>query len=106
DQKVAAAYIMRQLAEIAAAERIVAHVLDDASAIGMGMRPIQLFRCGVWEPLQQRGTNIGVPRAIDDGLMAQYRIRVQRGTHEQPGDTSTDRPLHDGTVDDRLAGGR
>jgi hypothetical protein len=43
--KVSAANVMHQVAEIPAAERVVAEILDDCASIGVGMRlPDLVFR--------------------------------------------------------------
>lgn len=43
-----------KIAEKAAAEWIISHVLDDAAAVSIGVRLVQRFRRRAWKPLQQQ----------------------------------------------------
>ncbi len=64
--EISGAHIMRQIAEISVAVRIVAHVLKNRSAIGVGMRLFELLRCCVWKALEQCLLQPGIPQCIDD----------------------------------------
>ncbi len=48
---------MHQVAEIFAAERVIAEVLDDRSTIGICMRFFDLVFGKVWIALQQKGSD-------------------------------------------------
>jgi hypothetical protein len=53
DHKIAAADVMRQIAEELAAERVVAQILNDASSVGECVRLQQFVRGGGRKSLKQ-----------------------------------------------------
>jgi hypothetical protein len=58
--------------------RIVAEVLNDRSAIGISVRFLQLFRCGIREPGEKHGLEIHIPKGVDDGFMSEDRVAIRR----------------------------
>ena len=72
--KIAAPYVVREIAEKLASEWIVAHVLYYRAAIGVGMRLSQLICRRGWESLQQKRFNILIPRGVDYCLVSEDRI--------------------------------
>ena len=52
--EIATADVMREIAEKAAAERIISHVLNDAASVSVGVRLLQLLRRRVGESLQKQ----------------------------------------------------
>src|SRR4029079_18041330 len=83
EDEVAAAYIMHQVAEKLAAERVIPHVLQDAPGVGVGMRLYQIFGSGCGEAVQQDWLNVRVPSAVDDGFVGQDRVRLNVGEGQQ-----------------------
>ena len=69
--EVAAAHVVRQIAEEEASMRVVTHVLDDGAAIGITVRFFDFVRGRAGKTLQQERANIGVPDAINDRFMGQ-----------------------------------
>src|SRR3954447_12380677 len=94
DDKVAAADIVREIAIERAAERIVAKVLDNTAAVGVGMRDYQIFGRGRREPFQQEGLDGAVPGGIDNGLVRQDRVRpgVPAGEERQQAESGASQP--------------
>ena len=74
---------MKQIAEQLAAERIVAHILDNAAAVCVCVRLDQLVRGRIWESFQQQRLDILIPSAIDNRLMGQNRICVERRSYRK-----------------------
>jgi len=68
-----------QIAEEAAAERVIPHVLHDAAAVGVGMSLLHFPGSRHWESLQHHFLNGGVPDRIDDGLVREHGIAVDEG---------------------------
>ena len=69
--KITAPHIVRQIAEEMASVRIIAHVLDDGATVSIAMRILYFFRSRVGKTLQKHSTYVGIPRAVDQGLMSQ-----------------------------------
>src|SRR5947207_14632894 len=72
--EIAAADVMREVAEKRAAVRVVAHVLNDGSTVSVGLRPAQVLLGCLRECFQQQRLDVGLPRRIDDGLMRQQCV--------------------------------
>src|ERR1700693_5719039 len=83
DDKVAAPNVMQQIAEKLAAERTIAHVLNDASAISIGVRLFQVGRCGFGEAAQKQTLDGGVPNRVDNRFMSENGIGRRGGSREQ-----------------------
>ena len=96
--KISGAHVMHQVAEELAAERVVAHVLDDAARVGVGVRLQQIFGSGLGIALQQEGPDVAIPGGIDDRLVGENRIGLETGARRagtQP-DVRTNR--HTGSI--------
>ena len=61
---------MRQVAEQLAAERVIAHVLDDRAGIGMRVGLEESVGRGGRKAAKKEGFEVGLPSGIDDGFMA------------------------------------
>jgi hypothetical protein len=59
--EVSGAYVMHEVAELPAAERVIAEILDDGTTVGVGMRFPDLIGGQCWKPLEQEGLNITCP---------------------------------------------
>ena len=68
---------MNQVAEVLAAERIVAKVLNDRAAIGVGMGVFDLVFSQIWKALQQEGVNLGSPYQVYDFLVRENGVAKQ-----------------------------
>src|SRR5690242_9933633 len=74
---------MHQVAEILAAERVVAEILDDGASIGVGMRlPDLVFRKS-WISLEQEGLDLISPEQVYDFLVRQNGVRKRGSTAHQ-----------------------
>ena len=102
--EVAATHVMGKVAEQLVAEGIVAHVLNDGSAVSVGVRSSKLGGRSAWITGQQKTFNIRIPERVDDGFVRENRIRPrgarkknkkedrgnqasQRSVRQRPGDT-------------------
>src|SRR6185369_17810765 len=82
--EVAAANVMHQIAELYAAEGIVAQVLDDGAAIGVGMRLGDLLFRESGIALQKEGTKGVSPEQVNNLFVSQDGIRGRAAAaHEQ-----------------------
>ena len=72
---------MHQIAELRAAEGIVAEVLDDGAAIGVGMRLGELFLRESGIALQQEGAESVGPEQVNDLFVGQNGIRGRGPLH-------------------------
>ena len=72
--EVSAADVMHEVTEFSAAEGVVAEVLNDRAAIGIGVGLLDLVVRQSGESLQEKGTNFVRPEKINDFLMCQNRI--------------------------------
>jgi hypothetical protein len=79
DNEIAAADVVRQIAEETAAEGLIAHVLDDASAVGEGVRFNQLLRRGRGKTLQQGLLERVFPNGVDNGLVREDGVTTGGG---------------------------
>src|SRR5271154_4627820 len=71
ENEIAAPNVVREITKESAAERIIAHVLNDCASVGVGMRLLQFFWSRAGETLQQCRPNSITPRCIDDRFMGQ-----------------------------------
>src|SRR5215212_8444720 len=83
--KVTAPDIVREVAEEFGGKRVVAHVLDDAAAVSVGISLSQLLFAQTGEALYQERTQIIFPNQIDDRLVGKDRVSVDdiAGTENQ-----------------------
>jgi hypothetical protein len=72
--EIAAPYIVDQIAEILAAERVVAEILDDTTAVGVGMGFGELFFGEFRKSLEEKWTKRVLPEKIDDFFMSEDGI--------------------------------
>jgi hypothetical protein len=61
EDEVAGADIVREVAELLAAVRVITEVLDDGTAIRVAVRLFELLGCGVRIPREQRRFQFDVP---------------------------------------------
>ena len=87
--KGAGANIVRQIAEDLIAERVVADVLNDASAVGVGVGLQQVLRRGIRKAGEQQRLDLLVPQQIDDLFMRQDGIRRTQRRADQQKDQQT-----------------
>ena len=81
--EIAAADVVHQVAEQPAPERVVAHVLHDAAAVGVSVGFGQLVRSGGGIERQQHRLDGILPSRVHDRFVGQNRIGVQRGRQRQ-----------------------
>src|SRR5208337_4463609 len=75
---------MRQIAELLAAEWVVAEVLDDRAAVGIGMRLRNLVFRQRRKSLEQERPDLVFPEQVDNFLMRQDGIRKRAtAAHQQ-----------------------
>ena len=72
--EVSTTHVVHQVAEILVAERIVAHVLNQRSAIGIGMRLPQIFLGSFGEALFQKRLDLILPEEVDDFFVRENRV--------------------------------
>ncbi len=72
--EVSAADVMHQVAEFPAAERVVAEILDDGAAIGVGVRLSDLVFRQSRISLEQEGLDLVGPEQVHDFLVRQNGI--------------------------------
>ena len=80
--EVPTADVMREIAEKAAAERIISQVLNDAATVGVGVRLLQLLRGCVGKSFEEQFLEGGIPHGIDDGFVGENRIAVRQRARE------------------------
>src|SRR5271166_61387 len=74
ENEIAAPNIVREITKELAAERIVAHVLNDGASIGIGMGLLQFLRSRAGKALQQQRLDPIIPCCIDNRFMRQDRV--------------------------------
>ena len=79
--EIAGAYVMQQVAEEMASERIVAKILDDAAAIGVRSRIEELLGRDTRKARDQHLADRAVPERVDVGLVGQHGICRSRAGH-------------------------
>src|SRR2546429_2346134 len=67
--EIAAANIMRQVAEKWAAVRVVAHILNNGAAVRIGLRPAQVLLRSLRILFQKQGLDVAVPGRVNDRFM-------------------------------------
>src|SRR5580700_11384842 len=72
--KISASHVVRQVAEKMAAVWVIAHVLDDRAAVGIGLRLTQLLFSGSRKTGEQKRLDMCFPNRIDDGFVGEYGI--------------------------------
>src|SRR5208337_2112220 len=76
--------VMRQIAELLAAEWVVAEVLDDGAAVGIGMRLRNLVFRQRRKSLEQQRPDLIFPEQVDNFFMRQDGICKQaQAAHQQ-----------------------
>ena len=68
---------MHQIAEELAAERVVAHVLDDATRVGIGVGLDEIVGSGLGIAPEEDRPDVTVPGGVDDRLVGEHRIGVE-----------------------------
>ena len=81
--EIAAADVMREIAEERAAVGIVAHVLNDGAPIGVGLRAAQIFLGGLRKFSQQQRLDVRLPCRINDGFVREHRVGTNGSRHHQ-----------------------
>ncbi len=81
--KIAAADIVDQIAEEFIARRIIAHVLDQTSAIRKRVCTLQFVGSGGGITLQQQFFDVSIPEKVDDLFVGEYRIRLRTRRRDQ-----------------------
>ena len=76
EDEVAAANIVGEIAEKVAAMRVVAEILNDGSAISVGVSLFEIFASGSGKALKQHWADAVIPRSVDDGFVSQNRVPV------------------------------
>src|SRR5205085_6264724 len=89
--KVSAANIMHQVAEIPAAERIVAEVLNDSTTVSVGVCLFDLAVSKSRISLEQQRADLVSPRQIYDLLVGQDRICGRTSAANQDGERNRQR---------------
>ena len=74
DDEITAAHVMRQIAEVFIAKRVVAHVLHQAATVSEGVGLLQIIRSGIGETLQQKRLDGVFPKEVDDFFMGQNGV--------------------------------
>ncbi len=69
---------MREVAEEGAPKRVVTHVLNHATPVGIGMSLPQLFRGGVGKSFEQERLDVVNPLGVDDRFVSKYRVPKRR----------------------------
>jgi hypothetical protein len=73
--KVTAADLVRQIAELPVAERVVAKILNGRAAIGIGVRLRDLVLRKPGKVLSQKRLNLVGPEHVDSFLVSQHGVR-------------------------------
>lgn len=89
---VTAAYVVHEIANFLVAERIVAHVLNDATAIGVSVGFFELLRSQVGKFLQEKRLDLVFPGHVHDFFMGQDGIRIGRRTEHDEGQQNANCP--------------
>jgi hypothetical protein len=72
--EISAAHVVDEVAKFRAAEGIVAKILDDGAAVGVGMGFGELFFGEFRKSLEEKGTKRVLPEKIDDFFMSEDGI--------------------------------
>src|SRR5271166_861736 len=85
ENEIAAPNIVREITKELAAERIVAHVLNDGASIGISMGPLQFLWSRAGKTLQQQRLDPIIPCRIDNRFMTQDRVACTTRNKEGAG---------------------
>src|SRR2546429_5903283 len=89
--EVAVADIMREAAEKGAAVRVVAHILNDGAAVGVGLGPAQILLGCLRKFLLKERFDVRFPSRIDDGFVREDGVGVNGSRQrQQNGDQAND----------------
>src|SRR5207249_7829567 len=89
--EIAAADIMREDAEKGAAVRVVAHILNDGAAVGVGLGPAQILLGCLRKFLLKERFDVRFPSRIDDGFVREDGVGVNGSRQrQQNGDQAND----------------
>src|SRR5262249_33280729 len=80
--KITAANVVSQICEEMRTQRVVTHVLDDASAVCVRMRFLQIFCRSSRESPQEKRLNRDFPDGVDDRFMRENGVSVQVGSQK------------------------
>ena len=83
DDEVAGADVVGEVREGSIAEGVVADVLDDAAAVGIGARVIELGRSEIGIAAEQQGNDGVFPGEIDELFVGEQRVGRRRARQEQ-----------------------
>jgi len=81
--EIAAADVMREVAEKMAAVGVVAHVLNDGAAVGEGVGFAEIVGRGIWKMGFEDGEDVLRPGGIDDGFVGQNGICGERDAERE-----------------------
>src|SRR6266404_2076526 len=85
--EIAAADVMREVAEEGAAIWVVAHILNDRAAVSVGLRPAEILFGRLREFLPEERLDMRLPSSIDDGFVRENSVGMNRSRqHQQNGD--------------------
>ncbi len=100
-----AAHIVQQVAEIFIAAGVVTHVLNQAAAVGIGVRLPKVVCSGLGKPVQEHRLNLVLPRQIHDFFVSEDRVGPGRygtegnGKQNRASDQDRARSFHAGPLD-------
>src|SRR6266853_1488292 len=84
--EIAAADVMREVAEEGAAIWVVAHILNDRAAVSVGLRPAEILFGRLREFLPEERLDMRLPSSIDDGFVRENSVGMNRSRqHQQNG---------------------
>src|SRR6185437_15686140 len=89
DDEIAGTHVRGEIGEVLVAERIVANVLDDAAAVGVGAGVVKLDRRKRGVAAEQQWNDRCIPGQIDELLMREDRVAMSR--RSKPGKTDKQR---------------
>ena len=81
--EIAAADVMREVAEKGAAVRVVAQILNNGAAVGVGLCPAQILLGCLREFLQEERLDVHFPGYIDNSFMSEDSVGVNGGRQRQ-----------------------
>ena len=89
--KVAAAHVVHQVAEFLAAERIIAQVLNDRAAIGVGVGFLDLIVREAGKAVLDQRTDVRRPQQVDDFFVGEDRVGKAASAAEQENEDQRER---------------
>src|SRR4029077_4425548 len=91
EDEIAAADVMREVAEKGVPVRVIAHILNDGAAVGVSLRSAQIFFGCLREFFQQQRLDVRLPNRIDNGFVREDSVGVNgRRQRQQNGDQAND----------------